>query len=137
MLNLAVIAAALIGVYVLGSEDDGALPPGTTVPPSSTVGPTVEQLLAMMPASPIDGKQSQRLPVAAVPWTDLVDGQFVTALGKGFLPGERVGAVLCVAEAALEGVAAVTSARTAASTMSRTPTPARRASSRSMCRCAP
>jgi hypothetical protein len=105
-LNLAVIAAALVGVYVLGSDDDDALPPDTTVPPSSTVEPSVEQLLAIMPASPIDGKQSQRLPVAALPRTDLVDGQFVTALGKGFLPGERVGAVLCVAEAALEGVTA-------------------------------
>jgi hypothetical protein len=106
-LNLAVLAAALVGVFVLGArDDDAALPPDTTVPPSSTIAPTVEQLLANMPASPIDGRQSQRLPVAATPRSGLVDGQIVTALGKGFHPGERVGAVVCLAEAALEGVAA-------------------------------
>ena len=105
-LNLSVIAAALVGIYVLGSADDepDAQPPDTTVPPSSTVEPTIEELLTIMPASPIDGKQSQKLPVAVRPRVDLADGQVVTVLAKGFLPGERVGVVMCVAEAALEGV---------------------------------
>ena len=74
------------------------------MPPSSTVEPTIEELLTIMPASPIDGKQSQKLPVAVRPRVDLADGQVVTVLAKGFLPGERVGVVMCVAEAALEGV---------------------------------
>jgi hypothetical protein len=107
--NLAVIAAALVGVYVLAADraDEETGPPETSVAPTSSVEePTVERLLEVMPASPIDGKQSQRLPVAALPRAELADGQTITAIGKGFAPGERVGAVLCVAEAALEGVAA-------------------------------
>jgi len=103
--NLSVIAAALVGIYVLARDDEpDAQPPDTTVPPSSTVEPTIEELLTIMPASPIDGKQSQKLPVAVRPRVDLADGQVVTVLAKGFLPGERVGVVMCVAEAALEGV---------------------------------
>ena len=108
LVNLAVIAAAAVaGFYVLAVRDDSdARPPETTVPSSSTSMPTVEDVLAIMPASPIDGKESQKLPVAVVPQSDLVDGQFVNVVAKGFQPGERVGAVLCIAEAALEGVTA-------------------------------
>ena len=104
--NLSVIAAALVGIYVLGARRRAATPsrPTRSVPPSSTVEPTIEELLTIMPASPIDGKQSQKLPVAVRPRIDLADGQVVTVLAKGFLPGERVGVVMCVAEAALEGV---------------------------------
>jgi hypothetical protein len=109
VVNLVVIAAAAVGgFYVLAIRDDpdAARPPETTVPSSSTSVPTVEDVLAIMPASPIDGKESQKLPVAALPQSDLVDGQVVNVLAKGFQPGERVGAVLCIAEAALEGVTA-------------------------------
>lgn len=101
----AVIAIVLGGAWGLAVRDDPtAEPPGTTVAPPSTEQRSAAELLAIMPASPIDGKQSQRLPVLATTQSELVDGQIVTVLAKGFEPGERVGAVLCTAEAALEGV---------------------------------
>jgi hypothetical protein len=57
-----------------------------------------------MPASPTDGKQSQKLPVLVTPRERLADGQGITAVGNGFVPGERVGIVQCAAEAGINGV---------------------------------
>jgi len=109
-LYAAVIAIVLAGGWGLVARDDPtAEPPETTdatVGPSSTEQRSAQELLEVMPASPIDGKESQRLPVLATTQSELVDGQVVTVLGKGFDPNERVGAVMCAAEAALEGVAA-------------------------------
>lgn len=104
---LAVIAIVVAGGWALAARDDPtAEPPEPTIAPSSTERRSPEELFEALPASPIDGKQSQRLPVLATTQSELVDGQRVTVLGKGFEPGEQVGAVMCAAEAALEGVAA-------------------------------
>lgn len=57
------------------------------------------EILAAMPSSPIDGKQSWRLPVQMRPQSGLVDGQTVTIYGKGFEPNDYLGIVQCSAEA--------------------------------------
>ena len=56
-------------------------------------------LLENLPSSPIDGKQSWRLPVGASPQSDLSDGDTVTIYGRGFEPNEALGVVHCGAEA--------------------------------------
>ena len=35
-----------------------------------------------------------------------IDGQVVTVLGRGFVPGEQVGVVMCTSDAGVQGVAA-------------------------------
>jgi hypothetical protein len=54
---------------------------------------------ALVPATPIDGRDSYRLPVQAIPDDGLADGQVVGVLGKGFEPHESVGIVQCASEA--------------------------------------
>ena len=97
--------AVLGGFVLLGRDDADDVTAPTTTEPSSTSTPSpVERVLEAMPASPIDGKQSQKLPVLVTPREGLADGQPITALGKGFAPGERVGIVQCAAEAGINGV---------------------------------
>lgn len=88
--------------------DDARPPttPSTTAPDDTEFPPTPEELLELMPAGPLDGKESWRLPVLVTPQSGVADGQLVTALGRGFLPGEQVGVVMCTSEASVEGVAA-------------------------------
>lgn len=106
--NLAILAVLLlIGYLVLRDRTDDERVTEPSVPASSsTTTPTVDELLAIVPASPIDGKESWRLPVVATPRVAVSDGQVVTVLGKGFLPGESIGAVMCASESGIEGVAA-------------------------------
>ncbi|MEO6988861.1 MAG: hypothetical protein ABI239_09455 [Aquihabitans sp.] len=65
------------------------------------------KILAAMPSSPIDGKESWRLPVQVRPQSGLVDGQTVTVYGKGFGPHESLGIVQCTAEADVDNLGVV------------------------------
>lgn len=56
-------------------------------------------ILGGLPEGPLDGKQSYRLPVVADPATGLSEGDQVMLYGRGWEPGETVGAVHCAAEA--------------------------------------
>lgn len=56
-------------------------------------------ILGGLPQGPLDGKASYRLPVVADPQSGLAEGDQVTLYGRGFQPGELVGAVHCAAEA--------------------------------------
>ncbi len=104
-----VAVAALVGglLYLAGRPGDGENS-DRQVAPSVTEQrePTAAQILDRMPATPLDGKQSWKLPVLAVPQSDIRSRQVVTVLGRGFKPGERVGIVMCAAESAIEGAAA-------------------------------
>lgn len=51
------------------------------------------------PRSPIDGKGSMMLPVAATPSSGLDDGQTVRVHGEGFQPDESLGVAMCAIEA--------------------------------------
>lgn len=59
-------------------------------------------ILGGLPDGPLDGKESQRLPVVADRADGLNEGDQVTLYGKGFEPGELVGAVHCSSEADIE-----------------------------------
>ena len=133
--GVAVLAAALVGGVLSsgGSSDDGdevavQRTTTTTVPVPDSTLPDARAQFEAVPASPIDGRDSYRLPVIATPRDGLTDGQTITLLGKGFEPNERVGLVQCAAEALYElqaacdllGPAGEAEARTAAS-----PTPTR------------
>ncbi len=56
-------------------------------------------ILGGLPDGPLDGRESWRLPVVAAPQSDLHDGDEVTLYGRGFEPGETIGAVHCGSEA--------------------------------------
>jgi hypothetical protein len=56
-------------------------------------------ILGGLPDGPLDGRESWRLPVVADRSDDLQDGDQITLYGKGFEPGELVGAVHCSSEA--------------------------------------
>lgn len=58
-----------------------------------------QEILEQLPASPIDGKQSWRLPVLAEPQSGVHDGQVIKVYGRGFDPQERLGIVHCSSEA--------------------------------------
>lgn len=102
------LAVLAVAAFVAGGDDndrsfeqaDGAIDVGV-----GTNGMSAEdrasgaEILAAMHSSPIDGKQSWRLPVQVRPQTGLVDGQTVTVYGKGFGPNEYLGIVQCTAEA--------------------------------------
>ncbi|MEO6628349.1 MAG: neocarzinostatin apoprotein domain-containing protein [Aquihabitans sp.] len=57
------------------------------------------RILESMPGSPIDGKQSWRLPVRVSPQSGFHDGDRTTIYGRGFEPGESLGIVHCSSEA--------------------------------------
>ncbi len=59
----------------------------------------LERKIEALPAGPLDGKESLRLPLVAEPQHDLRDGQVIVIGGRGFVPGEQVGAVMCSSEA--------------------------------------
>lgn len=110
--GLLVGAVALVGgLFVVGGgsnegDDERVRPPDTATPSTATDADNPETVLELMPAGPLDGKDSWRLPVLVIPQSDVADGETVTVLGRGFLPDERVGVVMCASEAATEGVGA-------------------------------
>ena len=109
-LALVIVVGTLVAGLVMrsggggGDDEDGV---DVTAPGVTAVEvPTIAQLLAQMPAGPLDGKASWKLPVLAQPQSEVIDGQVVTVLGRGFPPGEQVGIVMCTSEAGVQGVAA-------------------------------
>jgi hypothetical protein len=56
-------------------------------------------ILGGLPDGPLDGRESWRLPVVADRADGLHEGDEITLYGKGFEPGESVGAVHCSSEA--------------------------------------
>lgn len=101
----ALLALAVIGglVAVSGQRPDGDLNStdldasqeyDTSVDPASAAA-----VLGAMPTSPIDGKQSWRLPVLAKPQAGVSDGDVVTVYGRGFPANEQLGVVMCSSEA--------------------------------------
>jgi hypothetical protein len=100
----AVLAVVLVGGFVaFGGDagDDGLTTDGLALERYDTQRDPREtaSVLGAMPTSPIDGKQSWRLPVVARPQSGLSDGDVVTLYGRGFRPGEQVGVVMCTSEA--------------------------------------
>ena len=63
-------------------------------------------ILGGLPDGPLDGRESWRLPVVADRSDGLAEGDEVTLYGKGFVPGESVGAVHCSSEADTESAGA-------------------------------
>ncbi|QYG95142.1 hypothetical protein HC251_23750 [Iamia sp. SCSIO 61187] len=59
-------------------------------------------ILGALPDGPLDGRESWRLPVVADEPAGVEAGDIVTLYGKGFVPGELVGAVHCSSEADTE-----------------------------------
>ena len=113
MTSVVVLAAAvaLVGAllaFLVNPGDEQVGPPDPSAPDTSAPVDTDDPaaVLELMPTGPIDGKESWRLPVLVVPQSGLADRHAVTVLGRGFLPGDRVGVVMCASEAAVEGVAA-------------------------------
>lgn len=110
---IAVLAVVGALVAVSGQRPDGDVTRSgdlqavedydTSVDPASAAA-----VLGAMPTSPIDGKQSWRLPVLAKPQSGLADGDVVTVYGRGFGADEYLGVVMCSSEAdtANEGVGA-------------------------------
>jgi hypothetical protein len=97
----AVAVLALLGGGALlsvadgpGSPDDGGVDEELAI--DDTEG---RALLENLPSSPIDGKQSWRLPVGVSPQTGLRDGDLVTIYGRGFEPNDSLGVVHCSSEA--------------------------------------
>ena len=111
-LAVVIVVGTLVAGLVVRSgggdgDDEDVADVTTTGPDVTTVEvPTVAELLAQMPAGPLDGKASWKLPVLAQPQSEVVDGQVVTVLGRGFVPSEQVGIVMCTSEAGVQGVAA-------------------------------
>lgn len=58
----------------------------------SDLTPQGAAILGGLPDGPLDGKESWRLPVVADRNDELVEGDEVTLYGRGFQPGELVGA---------------------------------------------
>lgn len=56
-------------------------------------------IIGALPAGPMDGKESWRLPVVAEPQSELADGDTITIYGRGFEPDESLGIVQCASEA--------------------------------------
>lgn len=56
-------------------------------------------IIGALPAGPLDGKESWRLPVVAKPQSGLADGDTITIYGRGFEPNESLGIVQCSSEA--------------------------------------
>ena len=100
--------ALVVGLVFVSARDseDAQVPPVTSAPETIDEQPTPRQILELLRPDPIDGKDSWRLPVVVTPQSGVVDGQTVTAIGRGFAPSERVGVVMCTSEAGVEGVAA-------------------------------
>lgn len=117
-----IAAVALLGITAVALDrrapaDDERIAIEDPRPPTSTTTPetTTTEVpdpsdprdgFALVPASPIDGLDSYRLPVIAIAQSGLTDGQTITVLGKGFEAGERLGIVQCASEAILTGAAA-------------------------------
>lgn len=57
------------------------------------------RLIEVLPAGPLDGKESLRLPMLVTPQQGVSEGSVVRITGGGFEPRERVGAVMCTSEA--------------------------------------
>lgn len=104
--GLVVVAAALIGWAVVSSG--GIAGPGGGDPrevagfdPNGRVEAD-RGILEQLPAGPLDGKDSWRLPVLLEPQDGVADGDTVTLYGRGFEPNERLGIVHCTSEADTE-----------------------------------
>ncbi len=94
-----VVSAIVVGAAVL-SVGQGATNDNRDPDREIAVDDSREQdLLENLPSSPIDGKDSWRLPVGVNPQVGLNDGDLVTIFGRGFEPDEALGVVMCSAEA--------------------------------------
>lgn len=115
---LAALAVVVgLAVVVVGDDDpaarvrtdeDARTPdePGGPRTPEAAEGGSARAILGALPSSPIDGKESWRLPVIAQPQTDLDDGDTVTVYGRGWAPHEYLGIVQCSSEADTSGAGA-------------------------------
>ncbi len=101
-LTLAVVAVAgaLLALSLVtsdGLDDETALDSGRSAADLAVLGD--------LPRTPIDGRDSWRLPVVARPLADLAHGDTIRVYGTGFEPGELVGVVMCAREAESQGAA--------------------------------
>ena len=105
-LAAASFAALVIGGFALamagndsdeGSDEDAVRTPTTLEETTTTEAPASP--LEILPAGPVDGRDSYRLPVIAEPRSGLSDGQTVHIYGRGFEPDEQIGIVHCTDDA--------------------------------------
>lgn len=64
-----------------------------------TEGDRDRRLIEVLPAGPLDGKESLRLPMLVTPQKGVSEGSVVRISGRGFEPHEPVGTVMCTSEA--------------------------------------
>lgn len=106
----AVVALVAVGALAVattggaGSGGDG--PGGDPFEDELALDARGAAILGGLPDGPLDGRESWRLPVVADRSDGLVEGDEVTLYGKGFEPGESVGAVHCSSEADTESAGA-------------------------------
>jgi len=99
---VAVGALAVVTTAGAGPGDDGRTRDGDSYEALALEDGITAQgaaILGGLPDGPLDGRESWRLPVVADRADGLQDGDEVTLYGKGFQPGESVGAVHCSSEA--------------------------------------
>lgn len=105
---VAFVALSLLGALAAaqaqgGGGSDGEQQEATGPDGNGMVGAggdaRAAQILGGLPAGPVDGRESWRLPLVAEPNDQLAVGQEVMLVGRGFEPGELVGAVHCASEA--------------------------------------
>lgn len=94
---VAVGALAVISTAGAGPGDDGRFQEELALEDDLTAQGAA--ILGGLPEGPLDGRESWRLPVVADRADGLELGDQVTLYGKGFVPGESVGAVHCSSEA--------------------------------------
>lgn len=103
VLSLGAVSAIVTSGSGSGDDDDTAssriFRNGETVQSEGDITAQGAAILGSLPDGPLDGRESWRLPVVADRSDDLSDGDQVTLYGKGFEPGELVGAVHCSSEA--------------------------------------
>ena len=99
---VAVGALAIVTTAGAGPGDDGRTRDGDSDEALAVEDGITAQgaaILGGLPDGPLDGRESWRLPVVADRADGLHEGDEITLYGKGFEPGESVGAVHCSSEA--------------------------------------
>lgn len=103
---VALVAVGALALATIGGTGSGGGTGGDRYEDELALDARGAAILGGLPDGPLDGRESWRLPVVADRSEGLVEGDEVTLYGKGFEPGEQVGAVHCSSEADTESAGA-------------------------------